>query len=131
MNFENWIPIIYEPKTNKNKIKSPPPLTKPPSSSSTLTQPEPESMASRVGSSTLLTHQRTFGDATMSPCSSSPPSPCSLNFPLLHHQWQIVKSFKVQISQQSCKRLLERELPISAYVNALAGVTVIDEIHLN
>ncbi|KAK4608347.1 hypothetical protein RGQ29_001956 [Quercus rubra] len=53
------------------------------------------------------------------------------NFPLLHHQWQIVESFKVQISQRSRERLLERELPISAYADALAGVAVIDEIHPN
>ncbi|KAF3965247.1 hypothetical protein CMV_010545 [Castanea mollissima] len=53
------------------------------------------------------------------------------NFPLLHHQWQIVKSFKVQISQRSCQRLLERELSISAYADVLAGVVVIDEIHPN
>ncbi|XP_030941425.1 histidine kinase 2-like [Quercus lobata] len=88
-------------------------------------------MASRVGSSTLLTHRRTFRDATTSPCSSSPPSPCSSNFPLLHHQWQIVESFKVRISQRSHERLLERELSISAYANALAGVAIINEIHPN
>ena len=33
-----------------------------------------------------------------------------LNFPLLHHQWQIIESFKVQISQWSCEQLLERFL---------------------
>ena len=53
------------------------------------------------------------------------------NFPLLHHQWQIIESFKVQILQRSCERLLERELLISAYADALAGITVIDEIHPN
>ena len=138
MNFENWIPIIYELKTNTHthththtKKLSPPPPLKPPSSSSTLTQPKPESTTSHVESSTLLTRRRTFGDATTSPCSSSPPSPCSSNFPLLHHQWQIVESFKVQISQRSRERLLEQELPISAYANALAGVTIINEIHPN
>ena len=138
MNFENWIPIIYKPKTNTEKKKKKrkkkrlsPPTPKPPSSSSTLTQPGPESMASRVGSSALLTRRRTFGDALTSPCSSSLPSPCSSNFPLLHHQWQIVESFKVQISQRSHERLLKRELPISAYTNALANVAVIDEIHPN
>ena len=139
MNFENWIPIIYKPKTNTEKKKKKkgkkkrlsPPTPKPPSSSSTLTQPGPESMASRVGSSALLTRRRTFGDALTSPCSSSLPSPCSSNFPLLHHQWQIVESFKVQISQRSRERLLEQELPISAYANVLAGVTIINEIHPN
>ena len=79
MNFENWIPIIYESKTNTHKKKKkkkrkrkkkeelslPPPL-KPLSSSSTLTQPGPESMTSCVRSSTLLTRQRTFGDASTS-----------------------------------------------------------------
>ena len=86
MNFENWIPIIYNLKTNtkKKKMLSPLPPPKPPSSPSILTQSRPESTTSRVRSSTLLTPRRTFGDASASPCSS--------NFPLLHHQWQIVKS---------------------------------------
>lgn len=51
------------------------------------------------------------------------------SFPLLQHQWQIVESFKVQISQRSRERLLEqRGLPISAYADALAGVAVMDEL---
>ena len=41
------------------------------------------------------------------------------------------RELKVQISQRSHEQLLERELLISAYVDALAGVTVIDEIHPN
>ncbi|OIV90581.1 hypothetical protein TanjilG_01662 [Lupinus angustifolius] len=51
-----------------------------------------------------------------------------LNFPLLQHQWQIVESFKVQISQRSRDRLLDRGLPIAAYADALAAVGVIDEL---
>ncbi|KAE9619267.1 hypothetical protein Lal_00046942 [Lupinus albus] len=50
------------------------------------------------------------------------------NFPLLQHQWQIVESFKVQISQRSRDRLLDRGLPIAAYADALAAVGVIDEL---
>jgi hypothetical protein len=51
------------------------------------------------------------------------------SFPLLQHQWQIVESFKVQISQRSRERLLEqRGLPILAYADALAGVAVMDEL---
>ena len=73
---------------------SPPPPSKPPSSSSILTRLEPKSTASRVGSSTLLTRRRTFRDASTSPCLSSPPSPCSSNFPLPHHQWQIVDGLR-------------------------------------
>ncbi|CAL0321250.1 unnamed protein product [Lupinus luteus] len=51
-----------------------------------------------------------------------------LNFPLIQHQWQIVESFKVQISQRSRDRLLDRGLPIAAYADALAAVAVIDEL---
>lgn len=51
------------------------------------------------------------------------------SFPLLQRQWQIVESFKAQISQRSRERLLEqRDLPILAYADALAGVAVIDEL---
>ncbi|KAK7268437.1 hypothetical protein RIF29_21135 [Crotalaria pallida] len=50
------------------------------------------------------------------------------NFPLLQHQWQIVESFKMQISQRSRDRLLDRGLPIAAYADALAAVAVIDEL---
>ncbi|GMY16325.1 conserved oligomeric Golgi complex subunit 1 [Fagus crenata] len=72
------------------------------------------------------------GTLTNNESSSSDDSSILLsNFPLLHHQWQIVESFKVQISQRSRERLLERELPISAYADALAGVAVIDELHPN
>lgn len=49
-------------------------------------------------------------------------------FPLLQHQWQIVESFKAQISQRSRERLLDRGLGISAYADALAAVSVIDEL---
>ncbi|KAA3453157.1 conserved oligomeric Golgi complex subunit 1-like [Gossypium australe] len=50
------------------------------------------------------------------------------NFPLLQHQWQIVDSFKVQISQRSRERLLDRGLSVAAYADALAAVAVIDEL---
>ncbi|KAL2924195.1 Conserved oligomeric Golgi complex subunit 1 [Bienertia sinuspersici] len=59
------------------------------------------------------------------------------NFPLLNHQWQIVESFKGQISQRSRDRLLvmlDKEendvwkLPIGAFADALAGVVIIDEL---
>ncbi|XWS58878.1 hypothetical protein CRYUN_Cryun08bG0072900 [Craigia yunnanensis] len=50
------------------------------------------------------------------------------NFPLLQHQWQIVESFKAQISQRSRERLLDRGLPVAAYTDALAAVAVIDDL---
>lgn len=53
-------------------------------------------------------------------------------FPLLQHQWQIVDSFKAQISQRSRERLLDQslllELGINAYADALAAVAIIDEL---
>ncbi|KAF2292044.1 hypothetical protein GH714_000307 [Hevea brasiliensis] len=49
-------------------------------------------------------------------------------FPLLQHQWQIVESFKAQISQRSRERLLDPGLDIGAYADALAAVAVIDEL---
>ncbi|XP_023769929.1 conserved oligomeric Golgi complex subunit 1 [Lactuca sativa] len=55
-----------------------------------------------------------------------------LKFPLLQHQWQIVESFKTQISQRSRERLLLDQavgLEISAYADALAAVSVIDELN--
>ncbi|EEF47321.1 conserved oligomeric Golgi complex subunit 1 [Ricinus communis] len=53
------------------------------------------------------------------------------NFPLLQHQWQIVDSFKAQISQRSRERLLDPGLQIGAYADALAAVAVIDELDPN
>ncbi|XP_022929746.1 conserved oligomeric Golgi complex subunit 1-like isoform X1 [Cucurbita moschata] len=50
------------------------------------------------------------------------------NFPLLQHHWQIVESFKSQISQRSRERLLDRGLGVGAYADALAAVAVIDEL---
>ncbi|KAG8376763.1 hypothetical protein BUALT_Bualt09G0097600 [Buddleja alternifolia] len=52
------------------------------------------------------------------------------NFPLLQHQWQIVEGFKVQISQRSRERLLDQNynIGISAYADALAAVSIIDEL---
>ncbi|KAK8579338.1 hypothetical protein V6N12_069664 [Hibiscus sabdariffa] len=50
------------------------------------------------------------------------------NFPLLQHQWQIVESFKAQISQRSRERLLDRGLPVASYADALAAVSVIDDL---
>ncbi|XP_010549890.1 PREDICTED: conserved oligomeric Golgi complex subunit 1 [Tarenaya hassleriana] len=55
----------------------------------------------------------------------------SANFPLLQHQWQIVESFKAQISQRSRERLLDRGLGLGAYVDALAAVAVVDELEPN
>ncbi|XP_076917595.1 conserved oligomeric Golgi complex subunit 1-like [Bidens hawaiensis] len=55
-------------------------------------------------------------------------------FPLLQHQWQIVESFKLQISQRSRERLLDHGVgvgvkdEISVYADALAAVSVIDEL---
>ncbi|KAJ0511191.1 putative oligomeric Golgi complex subunit 1 protein [Helianthus annuus] len=53
-----------------------------------------------------------------------------VKFPLLQHQWQIVESFKSQISQRSRERLLEQGVgvEISAYADALAAVSVVDEL---
>ncbi|KAI3706509.1 hypothetical protein L6452_24303 [Arctium lappa] len=48
------------------------------------------------------------------------------------HQWQIVESFKTQISQRSRDRLLLDQtlgLSISAYADALAAVSVIDDLN--
>ncbi|XP_010277809.1 PREDICTED: conserved oligomeric Golgi complex subunit 1-like [Nelumbo nucifera] len=50
------------------------------------------------------------------------------NFPLLKHQWQIVESFKGQISQRSRERLMDSGLGVGAYADALAAVAVIDEL---
>ncbi|KAL5549142.1 hypothetical protein UlMin_004373 [Ulmus minor] len=50
------------------------------------------------------------------------------NFPLLQHQWQIVESFKTQISQRARDRLVDRDLGIESYTDALAAVAVIDEL---
>ncbi|KAG7555461.1 hypothetical protein ISN44_As11g015990 [Arabidopsis suecica] len=50
------------------------------------------------------------------------------NFPLLEHQWQIVESFKAQISQRSHERLLDPGLGLGAYVDALTAVSVVDEL---
>ncbi|KAL0735758.1 hypothetical protein Bca4012_011968 [Brassica carinata] len=49
-------------------------------------------------------------------------------FPLLEHQWQIVESFKAQISQRSHERLLDQGLGLGAYVDALTAVAVVDEL---
>ncbi|KAJ4958644.1 hypothetical protein NE237_025755 [Protea cynaroides] len=48
------------------------------------------------------------------------------NFTLLQHQWQIVESFKGQISQRSRERLMDRGLGTASYVDALAAIAVID-----
>ncbi|GFY99877.1 Vps51/Vps67 family (components of vesicular transport) protein [Actinidia rufa] len=52
------------------------------------------------------------------------------NFPLLQHQWQIVESFKAQISLRSRERLLDQSigLGIAAYADALAAIAIIDEL---
>lgn len=57
------------------------------------------------------------------------------NFPLLQHQWQIVESFKLQISQKSRERLLSLDhnhtldLSITAYADALSAVAIVDDLH--
>ncbi|XP_058770104.1 conserved oligomeric Golgi complex subunit 1-like [Vicia villosa] len=66
-------------------------------------------------------HQRLYND------SDEHKNKILSNFPLLQHQWQIVESFRAQISQRSRDRLLDRGLPIDAYADALAAVAVIDE----
>lgn len=48
--------------------------------------------------------------------------------PILTHQWQIVESFKAQISQRGRDRLMEQGLGINAYADALAAVAVIDDL---
>ncbi|KAJ6690061.1 hypothetical protein OIU85_006352 [Salix viminalis] len=50
------------------------------------------------------------------------------NFPLLQHQWQIVESFKVHISQKSRERLSDQGLEIGGCADALAAAAVIDEL---
>ncbi|XP_072956328.1 conserved oligomeric Golgi complex subunit 1 [Typha angustifolia] len=50
-------------------------------------------------------------------------------FPLLRHQWQIVESFRAQISQRSRDRLTERGLPVTAYADALAAAATIDDLN--
>lgn len=50
------------------------------------------------------------------------------NSPVLQHQWQIVESFRAQISQRARDRLLDRGLAIATYSDALAAVAVIDEL---
>ncbi|KAJ8646016.1 hypothetical protein MRB53_007764 [Persea americana] len=49
-------------------------------------------------------------------------------FPLLGHQWQIVESFRAQISQRSRERLVEQGLGAGAYADALAAVATVDEL---
>jgi hypothetical protein len=46
----------------------------------------------------------------------------------LQHQWQIVESFKAQISQKSRERLSDQVLEIGGYADALAAAAVIDEL---
>ncbi|KAG9132988.1 hypothetical protein Leryth_015375 [Lithospermum erythrorhizon] len=53
------------------------------------------------------------------------------SFPLLTHQWQIVESFKGQISVKSRERLLDQEIVgvgIKEYADALSAVGIIDEL---
>lgn len=47
---------------------------------------------------------------------------------LLQHQWQIVDGFKSQISQRARDRLSDRDLPIASYADAMAAISVIDEL---
>ncbi|KAG1368830.1 conserved oligomeric Golgi complex subunit 1 [Cocos nucifera] len=50
-------------------------------------------------------------------------------FPLLRHQWQIVESFKAQISQRSRERLMDRGLTVAAYADALSAAATIDDLN--
>nr|XP_010923268.1 conserved oligomeric Golgi complex subunit 1 isoform X1 [Elaeis guineensis] len=50
-------------------------------------------------------------------------------FPLLRHQWQIVESFKAQISQRSSERLMDRGLTVAAYADALSAAATIDDLN--
>ncbi|KAJ4816263.1 Vps51/Vps67 family (components of vesicular transport) protein [Rhynchospora pubera] len=50
-------------------------------------------------------------------------------FPLLKHQWQIVRSFRTQISQRSRDRLSYQGLTLSSYADALAAAAVIDNLN--
>ncbi|XP_077225684.1 vps51/Vps67 family (components of vesicular transport) protein [Tasmannia lanceolata] len=50
------------------------------------------------------------------------------NFPLLQHQWQIVESFRAQISQRSRERLMDLGLGVAAYSDALSAVATVDEL---
>lgn len=50
-------------------------------------------------------------------------------FPLLKHQWQIVESFKAQISQKSRERLMDRDLTVGSYADALSAVATIDDLN--
>lgn len=52
-------------------------------------------------------------------------------FPLLKHQWQIVESFKGQISMKSRERLMDRDLMVGSYADALAAAAVIDGLDPN
>ena len=47
---------------------------------------------------------------------------------VLQHQWQIVDGFKSQISQRARDRLSDRDLPIASYADAMAAISVIDEL---
>ncbi|KAJ0963141.1 hypothetical protein J5N97_028263 [Dioscorea zingiberensis] len=48
-------------------------------------------------------------------------------FRLLAHQWQIVESFRPQISLRSRERLAERGLTVASYADALAAAATIDD----
>lgn len=50
-------------------------------------------------------------------------------FPLLQHQWQIVESFKAQISLLSRDRLMDRGLTVAAYADALAAAATMDDLN--
>ncbi|ONK64679.1 uncharacterized protein A4U43_C07F28710 [Asparagus officinalis] len=50
-------------------------------------------------------------------------------FPLLKHQWEIVESFKTQISQKSRERLTDQDLMVGSYADALAAAATIDDLN--
>ena len=158
MNFENWIPIIYKIE-NQQQQKKKAFSSSSSETPKLIIHPNPartriygiacqvkylvdslENIWGCLDESMFVESATQYVRAkhmhhTLTSTSSSSSSFNDLsvlsNFPLLHHQWQIIESFKVQILQRSCERLLERELLISAYADVLAGVTVIDEMHPN
>ncbi|KAK1326907.1 hypothetical protein QJS10_CPA01g01319 [Acorus calamus] len=62
---------------------------------------------------------------------SGPNPDVSSRFPLLRHQWQIVESFKAQISQKSRERLSDPSggFGVSAYADALAAIATVDDLN--
>nr|CAD1819856.1 unnamed protein product [Ananas comosus var. bracteatus] len=100
-------------------LPSPPPPPSPPP-----TPPAPASTASRPAST------REVHGLLLAPRGAGAAADLDVlaKFPLLRHQWQIVESFKAQISQRSRDRLLDRGIGVAAYADALAAAATIDEL---